>query len=193
MEIFYATGNPGKVKSLQDALREYNIDVNQVSLKLPEPRSDDVRKISKEKVLYGYNEIKKPTAALDAGFYIDSLNGFPKAFVNFALETIEVGGILKLVEGRDRSCEFRHCLAYVDEELEEPILFQDSVPGTLAYEKRGEMEEHLWSKLSLVFIPENTSKTLAEMEYEEYLNWKKENRKKSYSKRFGEWLLENRT
>ena len=36
--------------------------------------------------------------AMDADFCIDALNGFPKAFVNFALDTIGVEGILKLME-----------------------------------------------------------------------------------------------
>lgn len=192
MEIYYATKNLGKVKSLEDALKKYKINIIQASLNLPEPRSDDVKKIAREKVLYAYKEIKKPVVALDAGFYVHSLNGFPKAFVNFALETVGLEGILKLVEGKDRSCEFRHCLAYMDKELKEPIYFQDSVKGTLTEEKRGKIQEHLWSELTLIFVPEGSKKTLAEMTYEEYLKWKEKDRKDSYSVRFANWLLENR-
>jgi len=67
---------------------------------LPEPRSDDLREIAKEKVLFAYKKIRKPCIVLDFGFYIHSLNGFPKAFVNFVLETIGIEDILKLVDGK---------------------------------------------------------------------------------------------
>jgi inosine/xanthosine triphosphate pyrophosphatase family protein len=69
-------------------MSKYGIKVVQVPLDIPEPRSDDVEEIAKEKVRYAFNEIGKPCVALDAGFYIGSLNGFPKAFVNFALSTM---------------------------------------------------------------------------------------------------------
>jgi len=44
--------------------------------------------------------VKKPCIALDTDFRIDELNGFPRAFVNFSLETIGVEGMLKLMEGK---------------------------------------------------------------------------------------------
>lgn len=101
-QIYFATKNRGKVNSVSSALSKYGIEVVQVALDIPEPRSDDLREIAKEKVLFAYEQIQKPCIALDAGFYVHSLNGFPKAFVNFALETIGIEGILRLVEGKPR-------------------------------------------------------------------------------------------
>ena len=52
---------------------------------------------------------------MDCGFWIDELDGFPKAFVNFALDTIGIQGILKLMEGKEnRDCRFTECLSYYD-------------------------------------------------------------------------------
>lgn len=52
---------------------------------------------------------------MDTDFRIDELNGFPRAFVNFSLDTIGISGILKLMEGKEnRKCAFNECLAYYD-------------------------------------------------------------------------------
>ena len=99
-QIYLATKNKGKVNSVSSILSGYNIEVVQAELKLPEPRTDDLREIAREKVSFAYQQIKKPCIAIDTGFYIHSLNGFPKTFVNLALETIGVEGILRLVEGK---------------------------------------------------------------------------------------------
>ena len=106
MIIYYATTNKGKVNSLQRDLESIDFTIEQVDMEIPEPRSSDVKEIAHDKVLYAFERIQKPVVALDAGFYIESLNGFPKAFVNFALETIGNEGLLKLVEEKDRNLPY---------------------------------------------------------------------------------------
>ena len=186
--IFYATTNQGKIHSLNMDLQSLDIKVEQANIDLPEPRSYDVVEIAKHKVLYAYKKIKKPVVTLDSGFYIPSLNGFPRAFVNFALETIENWGILKLVKGLDRSCEFRECLAYLTPEMEEPEYFSFAIKGTLAEKERGTKKDYHWSTLALIFIPEGYDKTLAEMEKEEYIEWRRESHGNGAGKQFAKWL-----
>ena len=50
-----------------------------------------------------YKIVKKPCISMDAGFWIDELNGFPKAFVNFSLETVGINGILKQEFGLNKT------------------------------------------------------------------------------------------
>ncbi len=189
MEIYFATTNFGKVQSLQKDLEKYNITIIQQRVDLTEPRSSDVREIAQSKIEQAYNLIQKPTAVVDAGFYIDELNGFPRAFVNFTLETIGLEGILKLSENKPRGCEFRECLAYMDNKLQEPQYFISHLRGQLAKSERGVMQKHLWSKLALIFIPEGCSKTLAEMTYEEHSEWRKISRSKnSLGKQLYNWM-----
>ncbi len=137
-------------------------------------------------------QIKNPTIVIDARFYISSLNGFPKAYVNFVLDTIEIEGILKLTEDKDRYCEFKSCLAYMDEKLTEPKYFIDISKGKLSDKPQGKMQKHLWSNLSKIFIPKNYKKILAEMTYDEYSTWlinvKKEH---SNEKQLYNWLYKN--
>lgn len=190
-KVYFATTNLGKVKFLTDNLANYGIEVIPVIpvlAELPEPRSDDLREIAREKVLFAYQQIKKPCIAQDSGFYIQSLNGFPKAFVNFALQTIGIEGILKLVEGKQRECEFRNCLAYLDDSLSGPVYFESSVKGRLAEKPSGEMKDYAWSELFTVFIPDGYSKTLAEMCAEEYKRWREEREKNSFATKFAKWF-----
>lgn len=189
MEIYFATTNQGKVQSLQRDLGKYDISVVQHPVDLIEPRSSDVQEIAKSKVNQAYSIIRKPTVVIDAGFYIHSLNGFPRTFVNFALETIDLEGTLKLIDGKSRECEFRECLGYMDEKLSEPRYFLSHVKGQLSDKPKGSMQKHLWSRLGLIFIPEESNKTLAEMSHDEYLDWRKISREKnSLGQQLYEWI-----
>jgi len=193
MEIYFATTNRGKVQSLQRDLEKYNILIIQKPIDLIEPRSSDVQEIARSKIQQAYNQIRKPTIVIDAGFYIDDLNGFPQAFVNFSLETIGLKGLLKLVEDKSRGCEFKACLAYMDRTLDEPKFFITHVRGQLADSERGSIQNHLWSKLGLIFIPEGSKKTLAEMSLDEYMNWRKISREKnSLGQKFYNWISTRR-
>ena len=172
-ELLYATTNTSKVRTLQTDLAGYNIKITQVPLDIPEPRSSDVREISRVKVMHAFEHLQKPVVVLDAGFYIHSLNGFPKAYVNFVLSTIGIDGILKLAENKPRACEFRECLAYFDASLDEPRFFMRYYKGTLAPKSSGKLHSRLWSPLGLIFIPEGHHQTLGELSETEYQAWEK--------------------
>jgi len=179
MQIHFATTNESKVKSLQRDLSHHGIEIVHNRIELIEPRSSNLKDIAESKINQAYMQIQKPCVVIDSGFYVNSLNGFPKTYVNFALETIGLEGILLLVTGKNRECEFRDCLAYLDIKLYEPEYFLSRVKGKLCVEKRGEMQPHLWSELSQIFIPEGSYKTLAEMSLDDYEQWRKISRDKS--------------
>jgi len=171
MKLYYVTSNANKVHTLQRSFNSGEVSIAQVSLQLPESRSFEVKEIAIEKIIFAYHQLRRPVIAMDAGFYIPTLKGFPRTYVHFALETIGIAGILKLVAGLERGCEFQECLAYLGPNDPEPKLFFGRFKGRLAAQPTGTMAEHLWSELSLIFIPENESKTLAEMDLAEYEKW----------------------
>lgn len=112
-EIVFVTHNKGKIASAKKQLEGVNVKIFEYDL--DEPRSDDIKYISKAKVEEAYELVKKPCISLDCGFWIEELKGFPRAFVNFSLDTIGIKGILKLMEGKEnRKCAFNECLAYHD-------------------------------------------------------------------------------
>ena len=130
-EIIFVTHNKGKMESAKVHLKDIEFKI--FDYELDEPRSDDISYISKQKVLEAYSIVKKPCISLDSGFFIDELNGFPRAFVNFVLDTIGIHGILKLMEGKEnRNCRFMECLSYYDgQELKQ---FFSTTEGILSKE-----------------------------------------------------------
>lgn len=178
--------------SLVRDLSGMDVEIIQAPLDIPESRSSDVQKVARKKVAIAYEMMKEPILAQDSGFFIDSLGGFPGAYVNYVLETIGIEGILTLVKNKTKKCEFRECLAYMDKSMPEPIFFTAEVKGALSDEQRGNVQKHHWSPLSLVFIPQGQKKTLAEMSYEEYLQWHQLARTNSASNQFARWLAEQK-
>lgn len=166
-EIVFVTHNKGKIASASKQLNGVNFKVFEYDLE--EPRSDDIKYISKYKVTEAYKLVNKPCISLDCGFWIDELDGFPRAFVNFALDTIGIEGILKLMEGKEnRSCRFTECLSYYDgNELHQ---FMGKHEGTLANEALGNDTNKKWSDLWYIYQPCGYDKTLAQMTDEERAN-----------------------
>lgn len=92
-EIVFVTHNKGKIAAAKKHFKNVNFKVYEHDLE--EPRSDDVKFISKYKVMQAYKLVNQPCISQDSGFWIDELNGFPRSFVNFSLDTLGINRILK--------------------------------------------------------------------------------------------------
>jgi len=183
-EIVFVTSNKGKVASAQKHFKDIKLEI--YNYDLIEPRTDDIREIAESKVRQAYEVVKKPCIALDAGFFIEELNGFPRAFVNFALETLGVEGILKQMENiKNRKCAFKECLAYYNGE--HILYFYGNNEGTLTTERKGIDTDQKWSDLWYIFVPHNYDKTLAEMTIEERNNRLKNKKNTSAMEEFAKY------
>lgn len=183
-EIVFVTHNKGKAQSAEKYFK--NLKISTYDFELDEPRSDDVKEIATAKVRQAYEVVGKPCIALDTGFFIEALNGFPKAFVNFSLDTIGIDGILKLMEGKEnRKCKFDECLAYYDGK--EYKYFYGNHPGNLSTQKQGLDRKEKWSDLWYVFKPKGFEKTLAEMNAEERENRRKVDGSYEALQKFAQW------
>lgn len=183
-EIIFVTTNKGKIASAEKELK--NIKVTPIQEELSEPRTDDIKEIAKQKVLQAYEIVKRPCIALDSGFFIEELNGFPRAYVNHMLDTIGITGILKLLkEENNRACEFRSCLAYYDGE--QITYFESKSQGTIAEEIRGLDNDKKWSDLWYIFISKHFNKTLAEFTEDDFHIYE-EKKEESCIRKFGKWF-----
>ena len=171
-EIVFVTHNKGKIASAQKQLAGVNVKI--FEYELDEPRSDDIKFISKAKVEEAYKLVKKPCISLDCGFWI---------------ETLGLEGILKLMEGKEnRNCKFTECLSYYDGK--EVHQFMGEHKGRLAKEILGNDTNEKWSDLWYIYIPSGYEKTLAQMTKEERATRKKYESKDAM-KIFANWYLEN--
>tara|TARA_B100000508_G_scaffold60333_1_gene47346 strand:+ start:378734 stop:379300 length:567 start_codon:yes stop_codon:yes gene_type:complete len=184
--LLYATGNPGKVDSLQSVLgSEFHID--QIELDLIEPQLDSVDEIARDKARQAFSQTKKPVAVQDSGFVIPSLGGFPGPYTKYVLGTIGVERILRLV-GEERYCFFHECLAYADETGVH--LFQTHIPGSLTRTVQGPAKERESSALWRVFVPTGQRKTISEMSDSERVHWRQSGSTDHYGVQLARWLSE---
>lgn len=183
-EIVFVTHNKGKAKSAEKYFK--GLKISTYEYELSEPRSDSIKEIATAKVKEAYQVVKKPCIALDSGFFIEELNGFPKAFVNFTLDTIGIDGILELMKNKsNKKCQFKECLAYYDGETIK--YFYGESKGSLSSEKQGLDRQEKWSDLWYIFIPNGLTKTLAQMTPKERENRKKIDKSSSAIEEFAKW------
>ena len=190
--IYFATTNRGKLLTFGNTMSKYGIKVVQADLEVPEIQANDVKPITREKVLHAYRRIGKPCVAMDTGLYIDSLNGLPGPMIKWWIEALGAKGMLKVLKGKSTECEFRQCIAYMDGKLKEPIYFQGIVRGKTVRSIRGVSKDFHWSEMFYIFVPAGERKTLAQMTKEEYYAWRDRSRAEKYEADFARFLLRRR-
>jgi XTP/dITP diphosphohydrolase len=184
--VYFVTSNTGKANTAKRLLSKYSIKLKHIRIDLPEPRSFDLREIAHAKANFAYSKFHKPCIVQDSGFYVKSLNGFPRTFVHFSIDTIGINGILKLTEGKERSCSFKSCLTYCEgSKIKKDFI--TITKGALSYEPKGMPKRYHWSALFQIFVPEGSKKTLAEMSKKEYEEWYDTINKGSEMLKFGKW------
>ena len=188
-EIYMVTSNKNKYLTMKRNFDKYGIDLRQFEVSLPEIQSYEVEEVIKDKIKEAYNRLQKPCIVHDSGFFIPSIKGFPGALVHPILDKIDIEGILKLLENKDRKCYFHECLAYYDGKNKDPMFFESKINGTIPLEPKGGKAHYHWSRLFEIFIPEGFSKTLAEMEENEYIKWHDNDENKKYIRNFENWYL----
>ena len=180
-DVIFASSNMNKFFEAQTILAEFGIKPIHYLLDLLEIQDDSLSKIAEQKAVFAYNESRlmksvgapKPSAVIveDDGLFIDSLSGFPGPFSSYAFKTLGNNGILKLV-GNNRNAQFRAVIAYCDSN-EKPKLFESSIAGTISENIQGKG----WG-YEPIFIPENQTKTYAELADKNKLSHRYESLKK---------------
>ena len=165
MKIYFATGNPNKVKEAEIILKDLEgIKIEAINLPYPEIQGT-LEEVAEFGVKYHYSKIKKPVFVEDSGFFIEVLKGFPGTYSRYVQETIGNEGILKLMEdfkGEERRAYFKSVVGYCDEDGVK--LFKGVVRGWVSQEIRSKGYGFAYDS---IFIPEGEERTFAEMTREE--------------------------
>lgn len=167
--LTYITGNYGKYISVKEKFDNAGININYFKCDLEEPNINDIEFISKEKARQAYEKLNCPVFVADSGFYIEDYPnnpGYPGAFVKRSGVSSNVEYLLEVMKGvSNRNCYFLDCLTFYDGN--EYHQFFGISKGVLSNELRGHETKRAKSNLWYVFIPNNCTKTLAEMTDEE--------------------------
>ena len=171
-KLTYVTGNYGKYISVKEKFEQAGIEIDYFKCDLKEPNINDIKLISKEKARQAYQILNTPVFVADSGFYIEAYPdhpGYPGAFVKRSGISSNIEELLEVMrQVENRNCYFLDCLTFYDGK--DYFQFLGVSKGTLSHEIKGEQNKKAKSRLWLVFIPLNCSKTLAEMSDEERNN-----------------------
>jgi len=145
MTIWFMTTNQGKVEEARAHFSDYGIVVKQFEFESIEPQADDLEVVALSKIEQAIPHLPNPNDMLlveDAGLFIEALNGFPGVYSSYALETLDVHGILKLMnhlisddiiqDGNLRKAEFRAvAVLYKNGQI---IVSEGVCPGRISHE-----------------------------------------------------------
>ena len=189
-EIIFATGNKGKVATLENHLKScgLNIRVVQQPLELIEPQAATAAEVARVKAKQAFAQLQKPVLVDDSSFHIYALGGFPGPYIKYMLETVGAGGIVRFMEGKtDRRAYATSTLAFVDGTGELHEFSRRESDGVIATEVRESVNEG-WGDLWKIYMPAGSDKTLSQMTPEDFLARKQEQNDPSAYTQFCEWL-----
>ncbi|KON29501.1 hypothetical protein AC482_06340 [miscellaneous Crenarchaeota group-15 archaeon DG-45] len=130
-----ATGNRHKHREAAAVLAEHGVDLRQMEARRVEIQADDLADIA----AYSLGAIPddgRPVLVEDAGIFIDRYGGFPGPYSSYALRTIRLPGVLKLMDGvEERRATFQSVIAF--RHGGEVMFFRGSVRGRIADAIRG--------------------------------------------------------
>jgi XTP/dITP diphosphohydrolase len=155
-KICMATTNDKKVEGVKNIL---GIEVEKISLDLPEIQSVNVEDVVTFSAKDAYAKAGKPVLVNDTGFFIDAWKGLPGALITwFTKYTVGIKGLLKMLETEDnRKATAKTTYAFFDGK--EVHIFTGEISGTLTREERG-TNGFEWDS---IFIPDGYDKTFGEM------------------------------
>lgn len=181
-EIIFVTGNQGKLGEAVEIAKKYSVKIIGQKIDLFEPMISNTSQILIDKVKDAYEQIGKPLIVDDAGIYFEAYPNFPGVFTKFIIKLIGFEGVFRLLEGKSRKAYFQCTVGFLNNGLENPVLFEGRCQGRIT-EKASDFFSNNF-EFNSIFIPEGGSKTFSEMsigereEYshrakalEEFLNW----------------------
>lgn len=171
-DIFFATGNKGKLEEMQQPFARAGYKLVQVEADVPEIDAMDVEEVAERKVMDSYQEavLNQEIGSVDyfivedTGFYVEALDGFPGAEAAFFAGTAGAEKLLDLMEDEEnREAYFRTAIAVYMPGKDEIKIFTGKMTGQIPEKKQGESHPHL--PYNSYFVPDHgDGESLAENE-----------------------------
>ncbi len=120
---------------------------------------------------------------VDAGYYLDGLNGYPGALVKYFVQALTSKDILKLLQGKSREVRTRENLAFC-KPGEEPVTFTSELTAHIASELEG-----IGCSLDRLIIYDGFRHAQAASDYKEVVRYW--NAHLTPYRNFATWLVEN--
>ncbi len=159
--IKFITSNEHKFQEISRKLENSGFSIEWIKLTYEEIQADDTSEISADSAKKLSTRINDPFFLEDTGLYIDSLNGFPGPYSSFVSKKIGNPGILKLLDGKDRTARFITVITYCEDK--KFYQFTGILEGNISKETMGSGG----FGFDPIFIPKGFDRTLSEISIDE--------------------------
>lgn len=181
-EIIFVTGNQSKLEEAVSIAEKYPVKIIGQKIDLFEPMEVNGTQILIDKVKDAYKQIRKSLIVDDAGIYFEDYPNFPGVFTKFIIKSLNFDGIFRLLERKNREAYFKCNVGFIDDRLNNPVLFEGVCKGKIAEKVSDVFDKNF--EFNSIFIPEGESRTFSEMTIgerkkyshrakalEKFLNW----------------------
>ncbi|MEK6924547.1 MAG: non-canonical purine NTP pyrophosphatase [Candidatus Micrarchaeota archaeon] len=163
MKLLFATTNPGKFREAADAVKERGLQLEQANIEIEEPKLLELEKTAERKAQLAFNALGRPVVVEDTGVFFDEYPLFPGTYSKFAVKTLGIPALLKLLEGGKRGARFATIAAYCDGKTTNT--FEGEARGTILETPEGKSRPGL--AYDSVFKCDGGGKTFAQMTVKE--------------------------
>ena len=186
MKITFVTTNKHKFKEVQDILKDYPVELEQLDMDYEENHDESIEEIARGAAKKLADKLNRPVVLEDTGLFFEAYNNFPGALPKFVINSIGFKGIFKLLGGESRKAYFKTVAAFCEPDSE-PILFEGIMKGEITEKIYNEHKDEM--PYDKIFIPEGKNKTISEMTLEEKNSF---SQRAEAFKKFGAYLLKAR-
>jgi XTP/dITP diphosphohydrolase len=188
----FLTGNTHKFLEAKEALAQFpSIELCQIKEEKIEFKDDNaadpISEIAKKAAIAAVKKYKVPVAVEDAGLFFSTYPGFPGLNTKWVMKKLGYDGILRLLDGKDRTAYFRSIVAYCEpSQLQgggEPVLFEGRIEGSISAEVIGKDVDCM--DYDRIFIPLGETQTFSLIMEEK----RKMSHRKIAFQKLGEFLL----
>ncbi len=159
-QLKFVTGNLNKLREAQEIL---GLDLEVVSIdNLQEIQTYDVEEIVFHKAKSAWEKLKCPVLVEDSGLIFKAWNGLPGALVKWFEKSVGCQGMLKMLHSFEDRSALALCLVAIYDGKDFKV-GKGEVNGSIAPQIKG-TQGFGWD---VIFIPEGSKKTYAEMNPEE--------------------------
>jgi XTP/dITP diphosphohydrolase len=158
VRLTLVTSNQGKLEEFRSALAPLGIELAHSNEDCDEIQADTLKEVVLSCLDQLENKELKDLVIDDSGLFVHALNGFPGVYSSYALRTIGMDGVLRLLEGsQDRSAHFECCVgASIGGRR---ITVTGRCEGTIALTPSG----HEGFGFDPIFVPSGYERTFAEI------------------------------
>lgn len=163
-EILFITGNQSKLEEVINIAEKYSVKIIGKKMDLPEIMTMKEEKILIEKTKYAFEKLKKPLIIDDSGIYFKAYPNFPGVFSKFIIKLIGFDGIFKLLKNKSRKAYFKCAIAFMDKDLNKPLLFKGKCDGEITERISKVFDPNF--EFNSIFISKGEDETFSEITIE---------------------------